>query len=108
MLIIFNIEQPIGNNIGNGTLQSCIGVGINELFLVSTQSMMMLPMVSLLVYLGASHLLIFLFFRIFGFIITYPLTYIRFVIAPMIPNFTDKVIIITVDTNNTVFVTHLD
>ena len=47
MLIIFNVDPPIGNKIGNGIIQRLIRVGICELFLVSTHSLLLLPIVSL-------------------------------------------------------------
>ena len=104
MLLIFNVDPPIGDNIGNRILQCWIRVGIYELFLVSTQSPLLIPMVGLLEPLGVFILLLLLLFHLFVFIITYALTYISFAIAPMVPNFPDKVILITVVTNNKVVV----
>ena len=106
MLIIFNVEPPIGENIGKIILQRCLRVGIHELFLVSTHYPPLLPMVALLVPLGTFSPLILLFFHLFGFITTQALTYISFTIAPIISNFPEELIIVTLVTNNTVVVTH--
>ena len=107
MLIIFNVETPIGENIGNIILQRWIRVGIHELFLVSMHYPLLFPMVALLIPLGTFSPLLLLFFHLFGFIITQSLTYIRFTIALMVPNCHDEVVLIAVDTNNTVIVPHI-
>ena len=106
MLIIFNVEPPIGDNIGNGIIQHWLRVGIHELFLVSTHYPLLLPMVALLIPLGTFNSLLLIFFHLLGLIITQALTYISFTIAPTSTNCPDEVIIITVETNNTVVVSH--
>ena len=106
MLIIFNVQPPIGDNIGNVILQLWLRVGIQELFIVSTQSPLLLPMVSLMVSLGMFSPLLLIFFHLFGFIITYALTHISFAIATIIPNYPGKVFLFTVVTSNKVVLPH--
>ena len=107
MLVIFNAEPPIYGNIGNVILQRWIRVIIREIIIVSTHSSLLFPMVALLIPLGTFSPLLLLFFHLFGFIITQSLTYIRFTIALMVPNCHDEVVLIAVDTNNTVIIPHI-
>ena len=104
MLIIFNVEPLIVDSIGNGILQCWLRVGIRELFLVSTDSPLLITMVALLVPLGTFIPLLPLLLHPSGFIVTYALTYISSAIEPMIPNCPGKLILITVETKNTVVV----
>ena len=106
MLIIFNVEPNIGDNIGNGIIQRWLRFRINELFLVSIHYPLLLSMVALLVPLGTYILLLLIFFHPFDFIIPNLLNYRSFKIAPMITNCPDKVVLIKLVTNNTVVVPH--
>ena len=106
MLVIFNVEPPIGDDIPNGIIKRWIRVGINELFLVPEHSPLLLPLFDILIPLDTFSPILLLFFQLFGFIITYALNYISFAIAPMNPNFSDKLILITTVTNKIVIVTH--
>ena len=71
MLIIFNVQPPIGENIGNGIIQRWLKVGIQELFFASMQSPLLLPMAANLVPLCMFSPLILILFHLFGYIITY-------------------------------------
>ena len=70
------------------------------------QPLLLLTMVDMMVPLGTFIPLLPLFFQLFGFINTYSLTYTSFTILIIITNFPDKVILITVVTNNSVVVTY--
>ena len=66
MRIIFNVHPPIGNNIGNGILQSWIRAGFQEFRLVSRQYLLLIRMIALLLPLGTLilPLLLLLYFSI--------------------------------------------
>ena len=59
MLLISNVEPPIGENISNIILQSWLRVVIHELFLVSTHYLLLLPIVALMVPIDTFSLIIF-------------------------------------------------
>ena len=106
MRIIFNVHPPIGNNIGNGILQSWIRAGFQEFRLVSRQYLLLIRMIALLLPLGTFRPTLLLFFHLFGLIVTYILIYICFPIAPMITNIPNKLFLLEVVTNNTVVEPH--
>ena len=102
MLIIFNVWSYIGDNTGNGILQSWIRIRYQELSLIPTQSQLHLSVAALMVPLGMFSPPLLFLFRLFGFIVTFALIYIYFAIAQMIINCHNEAILLSVVTNNTV------